>query len=764
MMHLGLFFPTGARQRVALALLAVAGVGAAARGDIFTPLASYEPAEADLVVTANAGDPGLSVAIVPGGTGGAPAATDGTHVLRLTIANEADRKVEVRHAWSTTTYDLAGEDELLADVYVASAGALPGLMGIWSSNWNPPDAWQMASGIPTSTGVWTTVHFNVSARSQVGLDHIWAFILENMAGTSGTVFVDHLRFRRAGEPPAITGLAALAYADHVALTWNAYSGPDLVGYNVYRADAEEGPFAKLNGAVLAQPGYVDPAAPGDPRRYYYVTLQTDTAEVATSEVVSALYNGYTDELLMDIVQSFAFKYFWDGAHPNCFMAREGINMGHPSDTVTTGGTGMGLMNLVVGAERGFKPRADVASRVLAILTFLEDVTPRYHGAWSHHYHGVTGATIPFATFKDNGGDLVETAFLIEGILTARQYFDDPDDPTEVEIRERATRMWEDVEWDWYRRFAGGNVLYWHWSPDYNWDLNHPIRGYNEAQIVYLLAVASPTHPMPGACYNSGWAGVGGYVNGSSYYGFTQWVGEPLGGPLFFTHYSNLGFDPRYKRDAFANYFENARNISLIHRAYCIDNPDNFAGYNALAWGLTASFDPWGYDAHSPTNDNGTLTPTAALSAMPYTPDESLATLRYYFDTYGANLFGSLGPYDAFNPQASWFAPGYIAIDQGTIVPMIENYRTGLCWRLFMSNPEIRPMMTAIGMFFEVDFDADGDVDLADHAVFADCVAGPDEATPPAGCAAADFADADLDGDGDVDLIDAAIFQTLFDKL
>jgi hypothetical protein len=358
--------------------------------------------------------------------------------------------------------------------------------------------------------------------------------------------------------------------------------------------------------------------------------------------------------------------------------------------------------------------------------------------------------------------LVETAFLIEGMLTARQFFDDPVDGVEIDIRARATAMWMGVEWSWYRRYTGSDVLYWHWSPNYGWALNHQIRGYNEAQIVYLLAVASPTYPMPASSYYNGWAGGGGYANGNSYYGYPIWVGPAYGGPLFFTHYSNLGFDPRYKRDAYTNYPENARNISLVDHAYCSDNPGGFAGYDELTWGLTASFDPWGYSAHSPTNDNGTISPTAALSAMPYTPAESLATLRHLYDLYGASLWGVYGFRDAFNPGMNWFAPGYIAIDEGPITPMIENYRTGRPWELFMSNPEIAGMLRAIGIDYEVDFNSDGYVGVDDWAVFVTCFAGPNAPKPP-GPTANQFSAADLDNDGDVDLADAAIFQRLLDQ-
>jgi len=282
-------------------------------------------------------------------------------------------------------------------------------------------------------------------------------------------------------------------------------------------------------------------------------------------------------------------------------------------------------------------------------------------------------------------------------LTVRQYFDG-DDPTERAIRRIASRLWEEVEWDWFLRTPGGKRLFWHWSPNYGWKMNHAIGGhFNECMIVYLLAIASPTHPIPADCYEKGWVGdpPTGYVNGNTYYGHKLFVGWPLGGPLFFTHYSFLGFDPR-GRDAHCNYFENNRNHALIQQAYCRDNPQGHRGYSELVWGLTASDTPGGYKAHSPRSDNGTITPTAAISSIPYTPRESIATLRHFYEVYGERLWGEYGFRDAMNLDQDWTARGYLAIDQGTIGPMIENYRTGLCWRLFMANSEIDPMLEKIG--------------------------------------------------------------------
>jgi hypothetical protein len=498
-------------------------------------------------------------------------------------------------------------------------------------------------------------------------------------------------------PPAPRDLVAAGHDSRIDLRWPPVADPNLEGYHLYRADSPEGPFLQLHDGVHKAPVYSDFLGVNGRTHYYCVRSVAirGGGESEPSPTVGATSQAMTDEQLVTSVQEATFRYFWDYGHPVSGLAREGYGFSHSPDTCTSGGTGMGLIALCVGAERGFVTRAQAAQRVLQILTFLEEKATRFHGAWSHWIHGVTGATKPFSQY-DDGGDLVETAYLVQGMLTVRQYFKDPQDPLETEIRRQATRMWEEVEWNWYRQQPRSEVLYWHWSPNYGWKMNLPIRGYNECMIAYLLAIASPTYPVPASCYYAGWAKPADYANGNTYYGCRQWVGPEKGGPLFFTHYSFLGFDPRNKSDRFCNYFENSRNISLINRAYCIENPRGYADYSALAWGLTASFDPWGYSAHSPTHDNGTIAPTAALSAMPYVPEESLATLKHFYHRYGRDLWGPFGFVDAFHPTEKWFAPGCVAIDQGPIVIMIENYRTHLCWDLFMANPEIRPMLEAIG--------------------------------------------------------------------
>jgi len=331
------------------------------------------------------------------------------------------------------------------------------------------------------------------------------------------------------------------------------------------------------------------------------------------------------------------------------------------------------------------------SRLNTIVNFLESAD-RFHGAWSHWLNGSNGAVVPFSA-NDNGGDLVETSFLIQGLLTLRQYLD-TSSPEEQDLIERINDLWESVEWNWYTQ--GQDVLYWHWSPDKGWIMNHQIKGYNECLITYVLAASSPTHGIEPSVYHKGWASNGGMANGKTYYNYQLPLGSDLGGPLFFSHYSFLGLDPRNLSDTYANYWDQNVNHTLINRAYAIENPESFVGYSEAIWGLTASDNRNGYSAHSPTNDLGVITPTAAISSLPYTPDESMQALRFFYYSLGDRLWGDYGFYDAFNLTEGWTANSYLAIDQGPIIIMIENYRSSLLWELFMSAPEVQEGLDKLG--------------------------------------------------------------------
>lgn len=399
-----------------------------------------------------------------------------------------------------------------------------------------------------------------------------------------------------------------------------------------------------------------------------------------------------DEELLTLVQRQTFRYFWEGAEQTSGMARERTSSG---TTVTTGGTGFGVMAMTVAAERGFITRDEACERVQRIVTFLSEKATSYHGAFSHWINGETGATIPFST-DDNGADLVETALLFQGLLTARAYFDGTG--AEQTLRDGITRLWEAVEWNFFTKEGSENALYWHWSPDKGWAMNMPVQGWNEALIVYVLAAASPTHPIDREVYNAGWARNGAIRNGKLFYDTTLPLGDDYGGPLFLAHYSFLGLDPNRLSDQYADYREQVTAHATINYKYCVDNPKGHSGYSADCWGLTSSdIDDGGYAASSPTNDLGVIAPTAALASMPYLPEESMAALHYFYYKLGDKLWSDYGFIDAFNLSTNWFDKGmHIAIDQGPIVVMIENHRSGLPWKLFMSDAEILSGLQRLG--------------------------------------------------------------------
>jgi len=399
----------------------------------------------------------------------------------------------------------------------------------------------------------------------------------------------------------------------------------------------------------------------------------------------------SDDALLNLVQQQTLKYFVDFAHPACGMARERNTSG---DVVATGGSGFGVMALVVGMNRGFITRNQGLAQFGKILTFLE-TCDRFHGVWPHWLDGNTGRVVPFSA-KDDGGDLVETSYMVMGLYTMRQYLDSTNAAEKLLIN-RINMLTAAVEYDWYTQ--GQNVLYWDWSPDYGFALNVKIQGYNETLITYVVAASSTTHPVSAAVYHQGYAQNGAIKNGNAYYGITLPLGQPYGGPLFFTQYTYLGLDPRNLSDIYANYWTQNVNQSLINYTYCVTNPKKFIGYNTSSWGLTASDDPVEYTAHSPTNDDGVITPTAAVSSLPYTPVQSMNAIRNFYFILGNRLWGQYGYYDAFDVSANWWASSYIAIDEGPIVGMIENYRTQLLWTLFMSNPEIKASLTKLGFTY-----------------------------------------------------------------
>ena len=415
------------------------------------------------------------------------------------------------------------------------------------------------------------------------------------------------------------------------------------------------------------------------------------------------FGSLSDDSLLSLVQYRTFQYFWDGAEPVSGMAREryhvdGIYPENDKNVITTGGSGFGVMAILVGIERGFITREEVLKRFQKNISFLEKAD-RFHGAFSHWIYGETGKAKPFSP-GDNGADIVETAYLMQGLLAVRQYFREGNEQ-EKALSSDIDKLWREVEWNWFTR-GGEKVLYWHWSPDYYWDMNFAVRGYNECLILYVLAASSPTYPVSADTYHQGWARNGAIKTDREKYGYVLTLNhngaEEYGGPLFWAHYSYLGLDPRHLKDKYADYWQQNKNQALINWQWCVRNPNNFAGYSKVCWGLTAGYSVNGYAAHSPGehNDLGVISPTAAISSIPYTPDQSLNAIKHFYYEHGDKIWGKYGFYDAFSEQYNWYPQKYLAIDQGPAIVMIENYRTGLLWDLFMSCPEIENGLIKLG--------------------------------------------------------------------
>ncbi len=408
----------------------------------------------------------------------------------------------------------------------------------------------------------------------------------------------------------------------------------------------------------------------------------------------------SDDDFLDYIQKVHLNYMWEGAEPTSGLACERIHLDgkypqNDQDVVTIGGSGFGVAGLIVGIDRGFIDRKAGVARLQKIVDYLGRAD-RFHGVWPHWLNGPTGKVKPFGE-KDNGGDLVESSFLMTSLLCVRQYFKDGS-TAEQRLAQDIDKLWRDMDFSWYRN-GGKNVIYWHWSPSYGWAMNFPLEGYNECLIAYILGASSPTHAIPAECYHEGWARSGDIKSDAAPYGYPLRLkhngAEATGGPLFWAQYSYIGLDPRHLSDRYANYWDVTLNHALSDYAYCVANPKGFKGYGKDCWGLTASYSTVGYSAHSPGNDLGVITPTAALSSFPYTPAESMAALKGFWGK-GQWIWGKYGFYDAFSESANWTVPHYLAIDQLTIAPMIENYRSGLLWRLFMSCPEIQAGLSKLG--------------------------------------------------------------------
>ncbi|HEX5150532.1 MAG TPA: glycan-binding surface protein [Parafilimonas sp.] len=503
-------------------------------------------------------------------------------------------------------------------------------------------------------------------------------------------------------PPAL--ISAKAYAKHIDIVWKPVADSTIKYIKIFRSTDGKS-FYPVGIQTPWINRYADYTGATGKKFYYKINLLNDNYEESSfSNTLPATTHEMSDAALLDMVQEANFRYYWEGAESNSGLALEDIPGRH--HMIASGATGFGIMALIAGAERKFISRSQAVDRFDKITSFLMSAE-KFHGAFAHFIDGETGKVVPFFGDRDNGGDLVETAFLMQGLLCARQYFN-ANTKEEITIRSRIDTLWRGVEWDWYKQTPDSKFLYWHWSPDKAWIINHRLIGWNETMIIYILGICSPTHAIPASMYYSGWAsqdefaqhyrGSWGqtkegdhYTNDNTYYGIKLKVGVSDGGPLFFTHYSFMGLDPHYMKDAYTDYFTNNKNIAGINYRYCIENPLKRQGYGADAWGLTASDGPYDYAADEPVlhADHGKITPTGALSSFPYLPNESMAALKNYYNNYGKFLWGAYGFYDSFNLDENWCSEIFMGLNQAPITVMIENYRSGLLWKLFMSCPEVK---------------------------------------------------------------------------
>ena len=503
--------------------------------------------------------------------------------------------------------------------------------------------------------------------------------------------------------PTLT--SAKGYEKHIDLSWEKITDTLVRYVQIYRKGTNETDFKYIGLQNTVIPGYSDYVGNSKDTYFYKISfVNQDYKNTLFSNSLSAQTRKMTDDELLDIVQESHLRYYWEGAEPNSGLALENI----PGRTtmIATGASGFGMMAIITGVHRGFISREDAIERFLKSTRYLLKAD-RFHGVFPHFLDGITGKVIPFFGQKDNGADLVETSFLMQGLLTARAFFDQ-NNLKEQEIRNNITKLWEDVEWDWFRQESSSDFLTWHWSPDQSWVIDHQLIGWNETMITYCLAIASPTHNVPASMYYSGWASQSKkaqdyrtnwgktndgsmYSNNNFYYGIELPVAVSNGGPLFFTHYSYFGLNPHKVTDAYVNYFDNNQRIAKISQKYSIDNPKKHQGYNQDYWGLTASDGPNRYSADepNPNNDHGKMTPTGALSSFPYTPEASMKALKNYYINYGKELYGYYGFYDAISLDEHWRSPIFMGLNQAPIVIMIENYRSSLIWDLFMSNKDIQ---------------------------------------------------------------------------
>ena len=381
-----------------------------------------------------------------------------------------------------------------------------------------------------------------------------------------------------------------------------------------------------------------------------------------------------DNQLLDLVQRAAFEYFVHESNTANGLVKDfcRVKTKDKMPMTSTAATGFGLASLCVGASRGWISDDVAKTRILATMKFFRNDAESEHGFFYHFLDGETGRR-----WDESELSSVDTALLLAGMLTAAHYYPG------TQIETLAQEIYKNVDWQWM--MAGGRTLCMGWKPEEGF-LNVRWADYCELMIIYLLALGSPTHPIPA----DAWYQWGRMLN--------QFENEKfIACPPLFTHqYSHTFVDFRGMRDEEANYFTNSILATQANRKWCVANAKKFQTYREGFWGLTACDGPSGYMAYGAPYgvDDGTVAPTAAISSIVFTPQESLSAIRLMLEKLGPKVWGRYGFIDAFNLEQKWFSNKYLGIDLGPMVLMIENHRTGLIWKTFMKEPAIQKAMDA----------------------------------------------------------------------
>jgi hypothetical protein len=384
-----------------------------------------------------------------------------------------------------------------------------------------------------------------------------------------------------------------------------------------------------------------------------------------------------DASFLDKVEHGLFLYFDEQADPVTGLVADraradGTNRPELSSIAATG---FGLTALCVGAQRGWIPYAVAEARVRKTLEFLRDGMPHVHGFYYHFIYIKTGERAGRSEVSS-----IDTALLLAGVLTVRQYFPTP------EIERAARAIYERVDWEWIR--DGKETLSMGWTPERGFLPAHWVQ-YNECLMLYLMALGSPTKPIPAECWTAFKRSQVVCYAGQT---FIQCA------PLFTHQYSQAWFDFRGQRDDVADYFRNSTYATLAQRQFCCDQRATFPRWSENLWGLTAADTVKGYcvfgteDVKDLARLDGTLVPCAPGGSLPFAPVECLAALKEMDRQYGRQIFKRYGFVDAFNPQTGWVGADVIGIDAGIMLVMAENLRSELTWKHFMKNPEIQAAM------------------------------------------------------------------------